>query len=464
MKKLNGHMKIELTNETTGDVQTVEEDNMVTEALGDIFSIDPMGIFYRTTSDGPSLIWNSGMIPLCPNAVGGILLFPSKLAEDKSLVFPPANNLPTAYASNAVNSSTNVARGSLNATESTKLDNGYRFVWEFTPSQGNGKIAAAALTSAKGGLNVFGSTGGSNTVFTKIKDISVTKASAALKRILFQAVELQFDKEILISMTFESSAVKIRKYHIPIWSIGLNELLNGYGVTLLEEKAITCSTFKALGTGTPYYYNFLDGHDGYWYGFANTSGSGTMYWVKISKTDYSMTEGKWTLTGVKPFPVGSFYPDTCDERLTRSVIRNGYLYVPATAKTGIYKINLANSADVELIAFGFTSGSKMLDDSTGSGLYLTLVNDLIIGWDFILTSDDKVIKIAGQTRLEGAATPLFQYKEFLFTWVSNVGTETLTAYLINPYLVTINNLSETLEKTTEMTMKITYELTEAEST
>ncbi len=30
-----------------------------------------------------------------------------------------------------------------------------KFVWEFTPSQGNGTIAAVALTSAQGGQNAY---------------------------------------------------------------------------------------------------------------------------------------------------------------------------------------------------------------------------------------------------------------------------------------------------------------------
>ena len=63
-----------------------------------------------------------------------------------------------------------------------------------------------------------------------------------------------------------------------------------------QEKVITCSTFKFLGSYTPY-GDFLDGHDGYWYGFANqanSSGDAKMYWVKIKKDDYTMTEGIWT--------------------------------------------------------------------------------------------------------------------------------------------------------------------------
>mgnify|MGYP006990376286 CR=1 FL=1 len=33
-------------------------------------------------------------------------------------------------------------------------------------------------------------------------------------------------------------------------------------------------------------------------------------------------------------------------------MRGGYLYVPAYDKKGIYKINVANTADVTLLAFG----------------------------------------------------------------------------------------------------------------
>ena len=48
-------------------------------------------------------------------------------------------------------------RGSMNLTESMKLSDGFKFVWEFTPSQGNGTIAAVGLTSKHGGANAYGS-------------------------------------------------------------------------------------------------------------------------------------------------------------------------------------------------------------------------------------------------------------------------------------------------------------------
>ena len=77
--------------------------------------------------------------------------------------------LPVAYASNNVNSTANTARGSMNLTESKALENGYKFVWEFTPSQGNGTIAAAALTSALGGQNGYGSLVGDASAFLRLQ-------------------------------------------------------------------------------------------------------------------------------------------------------------------------------------------------------------------------------------------------------------------------------------------------------
>ena len=168
------------------------------------------------------------------------------------------------------------------------------------------------------------------------------------------------------------------------------------------------------------YGEFLDGQDGYWYGFSNeenSSGDATMLWVKISKTDYSIEEGSWTLSNAYLMEVGERATDSSyPERICRCCMRNSYLYVPAYNKKGIYKINVSNPADVTLIEFGFTSGGKPLCESGTCELYLTLIGDLIIGADFQILADDTVIKTKGSQRLNHAATPLFQYKHFLLGW------------------------------------------------
>ena len=169
----------------------------------------------------------------------------------------------------------------------------------------------------------------------------------------------------------------------------------------------------------------------------------------------------WTLPNAKLMSVGErdmsgSYP----ERKCRCCMRGGYLHVPAYDKKGIYKINMANMADVTLIPFGFTSKWKPLCDTGTCELYLTLVGDLIVGGDFQITVNDGVVHTQGSARLTSAATPLFQYGQFLVGWGGSYGSEYRSMYLLTPYLASVNNLSSAVVKTVDKTMKITYTLTE----
>ncbi len=461
--KLKGTMVIELTDVHTSEVETYVEENMVTNAVNNILGLNPMAIFYTEEEYSTGLVWTDNLLPICPNMIGGILLFPKALEENVDNIYVQSDNLPVAYASNNVNSTANTARGSLNLTESKALDNGYKFVWEFTPSQGNGTIAAIALTSAKGGENGFGSSVADASAFLQLKEVDIGNLGLAKQMVLFETAEVDFENDILYSITFEDSSVRVRKVRIPIFSIGLNENINDSTYKVLEDKVIPASTFEFLGSYTKY-GEFLDGQDGYWYGFSNeenSSGDATMLWVKISKTDYSIEEGSWTLSNAYLQAVGERATDSSyPERICNCCMRNGYLYVPSYNKKGIYKINVSNSADVTLIEFGFTSGGNPLCESGTCELYMTLLGDLIIGADFQITADDTVIKTKGNERLNHAATPLFQYKHFLLGWGGSYGNEYRTMYLLTPYLATINNLSSAVVKTTDKTMKITYTLTE----
>lgn len=132
--KLKGKMVMELTDVNTSEVETIVEENMVTNAVNNILGLNPMAVFYCEEEYSTGLVWTDNLLPICPNIIGGILLFPKALEENADNIYVKSDNLPVAYASNNVNSTANTARGSLNLTESKALDNGYKFVWEFTPS------------------------------------------------------------------------------------------------------------------------------------------------------------------------------------------------------------------------------------------------------------------------------------------------------------------------------------------
>ena len=81
--KLKGNMVIELVDGNTGEEERIEEGNMVTNAVNDILGLNPMGIFYAVAGEYDThLLWNDKLLPICPNMVGGILLYSDPLEED----------------------------------------------------------------------------------------------------------------------------------------------------------------------------------------------------------------------------------------------------------------------------------------------------------------------------------------------------------------------------------------------
>ena len=463
--KLKGEMVIELTDENTGVVETITEENMITNAVNHLLGINPMGVFYKTSGEYDNmLLWNDTLLPICPNMIGGILLYGTTLTENADNIYPSSANLPVAYASNDVNATADTARGSLNLTESRALDNGYKFIWEFTPSQGNGTIAAVALTSAKGGNSVYGNEINSSNGYLKIREVKLDDLTNDELALLYTAVEVDFENNVMYSLRFVDSSVVVRKLRLPCFSLGLNDRLNDTTVTVLEETTLHCSVFSFTTGYTPY-GDFVDGHDGYWYGFSNSpnsSGDATMKWIKIKKSDLTFTEGTWTLTGAHLRAAGSFKQDTYVNRACRSVIRNGYLYLQNYDLDGVYKINLGNVTDITLIQLGFTSANRPLSGSSTSQCMMTMINDFIIAYDFIITANDTVVPTTGVARFPYIGTPLFQYKEFLTGWGGNYGSDYHTTWILTPYLASINNLAQAIVKNADKTMKITYTLTEQE--
>ena len=89
MRKYSGNLVLELTDENSGTTETLTETNMVTNAVNDILGINPLALFYKVAGEYDEMvIWNEELLPICPNMIGGILLFPSALTEDANNLYP----------------------------------------------------------------------------------------------------------------------------------------------------------------------------------------------------------------------------------------------------------------------------------------------------------------------------------------------------------------------------------------
>ena len=79
---LKGVMTIELTDENTGAVETVTEENMVTEAVNNILGLNPLGIFYAATGeDDEAVLCNDSLLPICPTENERLHRIPNALSE-----------------------------------------------------------------------------------------------------------------------------------------------------------------------------------------------------------------------------------------------------------------------------------------------------------------------------------------------------------------------------------------------
>lgn len=135
--KLKGHTKIELFNAKTGELeQCVEDDNMFTNAIDSLLNDNLSGL----------LVGRGNITPLHSKGLGGLLLLPQTEQENINNIWP--HSIPTGVGCyNRTDAGTDPMMGIYNTEESGFIEGGYKHIWEFMTSKGNGNIACAALTN-----------------------------------------------------------------------------------------------------------------------------------------------------------------------------------------------------------------------------------------------------------------------------------------------------------------------------
>lgn len=145
---MKGHVKIELFDHKTGKFSMTERDNMLTNALAYRAGID--------SNDTIALYSNeNSLIPLGTKGLGGLLMFDGPLTEDAGNIHFPMNVHLTGCAGRGSGSPASSLQGTIDSAASGFINGKYTSVWNFLPNQGNGVIAALALTHAKAGATPF---------------------------------------------------------------------------------------------------------------------------------------------------------------------------------------------------------------------------------------------------------------------------------------------------------------------
>jgi hypothetical protein len=89
--KLKGTTKIELTDVHTGKKEIFRDTNMVTTAVSQVFGNNIEGMLFCVAGSS-TVSWSDYFLPICPNTIGGILLFQDAITEDENTIYAPSSN------------------------------------------------------------------------------------------------------------------------------------------------------------------------------------------------------------------------------------------------------------------------------------------------------------------------------------------------------------------------------------
>lgn len=449
---MKGKTIIELTDVKTKKKEVLKDDNLVTDVLEKILTLNPNGLLTNINKDT--------FYPIVEKIVGGILLFKDKITEDKNTSFVSTSNECIGYAGQVEGVQENPLQGSFNKQESKATSNGYKFVWDFGTSKANGKISSVCLTNAKAGGGYFGtkSNGETNRIKLGEDKYLIKDTDTEMKKKYVNVVEANFEENYIVSIVPESDHLRIIKSREPLLNFRLDDSLS-----FLSEKNITETKIKYKKSyGTYGVCIYVDAENYYLLKTSTTGGNTNVTKLKINKANNSIEETEFTLENVKIENIGSYSLDYDYYRTIKSVLRGGYVYAVSTDEKYVVKFAINNPVDVTKIEPKFTlKTGSVSSHTTGCGMYI--LGDMIIGTNFTIDKNDKVTEIAQSDLSTIECIPL-SYGPFLLGYFANgesSGDKYLrkVLYLITPYSATINNLSKTVEKTADKTMKITYYLT-----
>lgn len=455
LPKLHGHTKITLTDIKTGEKEVVEKDNLVTDAVANIFAANLFGALDY-----------SKLTPI-RDMFGGVLCFESALTEDATNTLPPCDddNRLIAHAGQTSHSSESVLRGNPNGVLSEVIQSGkgYKFVWDFSTSQGNGTISAVSLTNKDGG----------DTGLRPIEKVSplITPNSNKTKS-LKSGVNIDFSTyyQALVKVdianntgihvcfpTRSTSTLIVNEVEVSIVSQGINEEL-GDGVLSDSHEVTLTRTFDSRYTG-------VCCDDDYIYVVEpDSNGGSTLYINKISLSDFTVssadiTDASLSLLKQEPFRNYDF------AFANKTCVSNDYIYWAKSDRYGYYKLNLTNAADIVEI-------SSELEEYINDDFGLVEISDgLVLGKNFIINDKVYPMESVKPSLLIGGlndyVTPFIRYVKdggLYYVW----GYLKDTSYAMNffagvgvplCYLATIQNLDSPITKTADKTMQIEYSIT-----
>lgn len=493
---IKGHTKIELTNVKTGEKRVVEDDNMVTNAINKYFEFSLLKRnYFKKISN-----------PMIDNYFGGLLLFQNQIEENVDNYLLPDDNLMVGNA--CVNYSTGNSipeLGSYNAEESSyTVEKGVatrKYVYDFGTSKGNGTISSVCLTNFAMGYLGAGNKSVKRESLT-VNNVNFTNNYCLTDADMFLNKENSFNMEyftngvtaptdyggwnclgidpknncaymiteysfknsnISSSLHFKNGYLDVYKVNIPFNK--LSPAINSINYYTVYDK-VRLQTPEILKTLSYVRAFIIMATDAMYLLVSNeeVSPSSKFYLWKISadlKTSEVIT---LTNTTSDTFKFGAYYYNSQPFQIHK----NFFFYSDGVK---IYKIDLTNPTNVTEIGFNKsedTNGFYYLFSQNPENIYAVFRGNS--EYTAVVYKIDTVNNTAypmnGSPTLgtsskvsESRASCMLDSKDYAIV-IGQYGRLSSLSIVRNPFtLSTINNLSEPVMKTSDMTMKITYTIT-----
>jgi hypothetical protein len=456
----HGYTKIELKDPYTCRKQVFESENMLTNAAENYFVNG--GLFNNFMNESIFTAGNTDSIVY--HMFGGVMLFDDEIPENANNTGIPAANMTANMAVDVTNNTNPPELGSYSATESGwQQDGSWVQVYNFTTTQGNGDIASACLSSRYlAGIGVGNQSGTYKTLFTNHHYNGGGSGRNGMNRSFFKidyANSIGYavaPSELYYQNINAGKEFHVYKYRIPLSVIDLKNKWK-----LLETYTYTIPS-GSFNIGSSYYrLTFNDG---------KVIIAGSTYESQWDSSHplqiHIIDENGITSHRIDTPPVeGQLYHYN-----DGIYVYNGAYYLMKRTSSGadattIYKVRLSDNAILKTItATGNTSniwgtmGNGQVAQPISNNQYIIWGDNKGCVYDF---ENDRIApcNMATQSTMNAWNQGKIIGADGLFANVWFNSPEMMYIYRNMYKIMSINNLDDTVTKTPDKTMKVTYRIT-----
>lgn len=458
-----GTVKFKLHNVHNGKDEVVEEHNMATNALKDVFTNNYGGLInYQNFAD----LYNTWL--------GGVLLFQNQLdltSVDDYFIPDSTTNPIKAHAGQTplTDQADDLTRGNPDSTGTVLAVDSTKLRWEWGTSAGNGTIASLGLTHTDPGSYGVGIDSVAQ------KSLNPFVGLSSISRNSGYVDNANNVMAVNGNMAYGFYLVNTTTVHIYKTPINVTKFKLQGGALLpitAYTQMVSATLPNAYRTNAACYFHFDFANNKLMLFGVPGGNQSNLYRDDINLTDGTVTHQTITVTGVGLWDFRAStrtgYGWGSDMVVpTKAIILGGYLYVYGVEYVlsgyhpmKIYKINLSDTTDVVEIDTTLLTVDRRLDgeDSSATACLVVPVGNKIVHQCYIIDSDVYYpLSLSKPSRWN-----LYSYS--IPGSVSAPGFSTSdsinTVYACKLYLATKFNLPSAVTKTSAQSMTVEYTLTE----